>query len=85
MFELTKSEFQYGIQIYHKFEDLSHLVCREIRKSELQVQFINIASSETRQLVERLSYTDIFRAPPRAVRVALQRKTSVTIILNAPF
>ncbi len=54
-------------------------------KPELQVQFINIASSKTRQLKERLSYTDILRAPPRAVRVALQRKMSVTIILNAPF
>ncbi|MFN9979083.1 MAG: hypothetical protein ACK53Y_04175 [bacterium] len=29
--------------------------------------------------------TDIFRAPPRAKRVIMQRKTSVTIILNAPF
>ena len=85
MFELTKSEFQYGILIYYKLYNLSHLVCREIRKSELQVQFINIASSETRQLTERLLYTDIFRAPPRTVRVVLQRKTSVTIILNAPF
>jgi hypothetical protein len=54
-------------------------------KPELQVQFINIASSKTRQLKERLLYTDIFRAPPRAERVALQRKTSVTIILNATF
>ncbi len=53
MFGLTKPEFQYGIQIYYKFDDLSHLVCREIRKSELQVQFINIASSKTRQLIEK--------------------------------
>ena len=43
MFELTKSEFQYGIQIYYKLYNLSHLVCREIRKSELQILFINIA------------------------------------------
>ena len=80
-----KSEFQYDIRIFYNLYNLSHLVCREIRKSELQVQFINIASSKTRQLIERLLYTDIFRAPPRAVRVVLQQKTSVTIILNAPF
>ena len=85
MFELTKSEFQYVIRINYNLYNLSHLVCREIRRSELQVKFINIASSKTRQLKERLLYTDIFRAPPRAVRVLLQRKTSVTIILNAPF
>jgi hypothetical protein len=85
MFKLTKSESQYDIRIYYKIHNFSHLACREIRKSELQAQFINIASSKTRQLIERLLYTDIFRAPPRAVRVVLQRKTSVTIILNAPF
>ncbi|MFN9909957.1 MAG: hypothetical protein ACK56F_28220, partial [bacterium] len=59
--------------------------CREIRKSELQVRFIIIASSKTRQLTGILLYTDIFCAPTRAMRVILQRKTSVTIILNAPF
>ncbi len=84
-FELTKSESQYDIRTYYNLHNLSHLACREIRKSELQVKFINIASSITRQFIERLLYTDIFRAPPRAARVVLQRKTSVTIILNAPF
>ncbi|MFN9983250.1 MAG: hypothetical protein ACK53Y_25205, partial [bacterium] len=85
MFKLTKSESQYDIRIYYKTHNFSHLACREIRKSELQAQFTNTALSETRLLIERLLYTDIFRAPSRAVRALLQRKTSVTIILNAPF
>ncbi len=56
---------------------ICHTQCAEKSasfKPELQVQFINIASSKTRQLKERLLYTDIFRAPPRAVRVVLQQK-----------
>jgi hypothetical protein len=85
MFKLIKFEFQCAIRIHYRSYTLLHLAGREIRKSELQVQFIIIASSITRQLTEILPYTDIFRAPPRAVRVIMQRKTSVTIILNAPF
>ena len=51
----------------------------------LKLNLLTLPSLKTRQLKERLLYTDIFRAPPRAVRVVMQRKTSVTIILNAPF
>ena len=47
-FELTKSESQYDILIYYNLHNLSHLACREIRKSELQVKFINIASSKNK-------------------------------------
>ena len=57
------------------------------RASSLSLKFdlLTLPSLKTRQLKERLLYTDIFRAPSRAVRALLQRKTSVTIILNAPF
>ncbi len=80
MFKITKFEFQCAIRInYHSYTQL-HLACREIL-NELQVQFIIIASSKTRQLTGIQLYTDIFRAPPRAERVLMQRKTSVTIIL----
>ncbi len=46
MFELTKFEFQYAIRIHYCSYKRSHSACREIRKSELQDQFINIASSK---------------------------------------
>ncbi len=35
MFELTKSEFQYGIRIYYNLYNLSHLGCREIREPQV--------------------------------------------------
>jgi hypothetical protein len=53
--------------------------------NELQVQFIIIALSKTRQLTGIPSYTVIFRAPPRAMRVVLQLHMTVTIILCAFF
>jgi hypothetical protein len=53
--------------------------------NEPQVQFIIIASSKTRQLTGIPSYTVIFRAPPRAMRVVLQLQMTVTIILSALF
>jgi len=62
-------------------------VQRNPRASSLSFKFnlLTLPSLKTRQLKERLLYTDIFRAPPRAVRVALQRKMTVTVILCAPF
>ena len=81
----AKYEFQYNIWIRFYLYPNKDSACREIRKSELQVRFIIIASYKTRQLTGILLYTDIFRAPTRAMRVILQRKTSVTIILYAPF
>ncbi len=80
----AKYEFHYNIAIHFYLYPNQDSECREIRKSELQVEFIIIASSKTRQLTEIPLSTDIFRAPPRAKRVILQRKMSVTIILNAP-
>ncbi len=81
----AKYEFQYIIWIrFYLYPNLIS-ACREICKSELQVKFIIIASSKTRQLTEIPLYTVIFRAPPRAMRVILQRKMTVTIILGAPF
>ena len=50
-----------------------------------KLYLLTLPRLKTRQLIERALYTDIFRAPSRAVRALLQRKTSVTIILNAPF
>jgi hypothetical protein len=52
MFKLTKFEFQYAIRIHYCSYVLPHLACREIRKSELQVQFIIIASSKQGNLKE---------------------------------
>ncbi len=46
MFELTKFEFKYTIRIIYCSFNLSRSACREIRKSELQVQFVNTASSK---------------------------------------
>ena len=65
---------------------ISHTQCAE-KSASLSFKFnlLTLPCLKTRQLIERLLYTDTFRAPPRAVRVVLQRKTSVTIILNAPF
>ena len=84
MFKITKFEFQCAIRIhYHSYTQL-HLACREIL-NELQVLIIIIASSDTRHLTGIPLCTDIFRAPSRAVRVLMQRKTSVTIIFYAPF
>ena len=50
-----------------------------------KLYLLTLPRLKTRQLIERALYTDIFRAPSRAVRALLQRKTSVTIILYAPF
>ncbi|MFN9979234.1 MAG: hypothetical protein ACK53Y_04940, partial [bacterium] len=47
-FELTKSESQHDIWIYYNLHNFSHSACREIRKSELQIKFINIASSNNK-------------------------------------
>ena len=52
MFKLTKFEFQYAIRINYDSYTLPHLAGREIRKSELQVQFIIIASSKQGNLKE---------------------------------
>ncbi len=84
MSKITKYEFQCVIRIRYYLYPYLPLACREIL-NELQVQFIIIASSKTRQLTEITLYTVIFRAPPRATRVILQRKMTVTIILYAPF
>jgi hypothetical protein len=71
---MPKYEFQYNIGIRFYLYPNQDSACREIRKSELQVEFIIIALSKTRQLTEIPLYTDIFRAPPRAMRVLLQQK-----------
>ncbi len=73
MSKITKYEFQYVIWIRFCLYPYPFSVFREIL-NELQVQFIIIASSKTRQLTETPSYTVIFRAPPRAMRMILQRK-----------
>jgi hypothetical protein len=52
MFKLTKFEFQYAIRINYCSYTLPRLAGREIRKSELQVQFITIASSKQGNLKE---------------------------------
>jgi len=87
MLELTKSEFQCAIRILAFIQSATLSGQRNPRASSLSFKFnlLTLPSLKTRQLKERLLYTDIFRAPPRAERVVMQRKTSVTIILNAPF
>ena len=84
MSKTTKFEFQCVIRIRYHLYPYLHLPCREIL-NELQVQFIIIAFSKTRQLTGIPLYTVIFRAPPRAMRVVLQLQMTVTIILCAPF
>ncbi len=66
---------------------MTHLLsaCREIRKSELQVEFIIIALSKTRQLKGVQLCTVILRAPLRARRVVWQLRMTVTTILRALF
>jgi hypothetical protein len=58
------------------------IICREIR-NELQVKFIIIALSKTRQLTGIQLCTVILRVPLRALRVASQLRMTVTIILRA--
>jgi hypothetical protein len=82
---MTKYEFQWVIWINFYLYPYLLSACREIRKSELQVQFIIIAFSKTKQLTEIPTCTVIFRAPQRAMRVVLQLQMTVTIILCAFF
>ncbi len=59
------------------------IICREIRKSELLVQFLIIALSNIRQLKGIQLCTVILRAPLRALRVVLQLRMTVTVTLRA--